>query len=91
MVQLRPQLGHLDALADLEKSTPRAPRDAEAPAEETEARAVNMTVKSADTEELDTSHIKKLLKAMRDEPWQHLEWIDQEVKFFCSNRTYKAF
>ena len=52
-------------------------------AEEPQARAVNLTVKSTDVEDLDLygdiSENAKLLKAMREEPWQRLAWVDSEV------------
>ncbi len=54
-------------------------------ADEGEAKAVNVAVKSAENlEELDLyggmSATNKLLKAIRDEPWQKLKWIDQDVR-----------
>ena len=88
MVQLRPQFDHVDALRDKEKSNPRTDRAAEETAadepEEREARAVNMAVKSVENlEELDLyggmSATNKLLKDIRDEPWQRLQWVDQDV------------
>lgn len=94
MVQLRPQFDHVDALRDREKSNPRADNGAEETAadepEEREARAVNMAVKSAENlEELDLyggmSTTNKLLKDIRDEPWQILQWIDQDV---CDLRLF---
>lgn len=56
--------------------------------EENEARAVNMAVKSTESnDDLDMyggmSETAKLLKAMRDEPWQHLAWIYQDVGGTC--------
>ena len=85
MVQLRPQFDHLDALSDLEKPglNSRSKAGAENPNEEPQARAVNMTAKSADLEEMDLygdmSETAKLLRAMRDEPWQRFAWVDSEV------------
>ena len=45
-----------------------------------------MAVKSAETlEDLDLyggmSATNKLLKEIRDEPWQRLNWVDQDVGF----------
>ena len=97
MVQLRPQFDHVDALRDREKSNPRADHGAEETAadepEEREARAVNMAVKSAENlEELDLyggmSTTNKLLKHIRDEPWQRLQWIDQDV---CDLRLFTRY
>ena len=76
---MRPKLSHLDALADQEKSSTRAQRDADHVQPESEARAVNMTVKSSDGEELDMSATAKTLRAMQEEPWQRLSWVDEEV------------
>ena len=97
MVQLRPQFDHIDALRDREKSNPRADHGAEETTadepEEREARAVNMAVKSAENlEELDLyggmSTTNKLLKDIRDEPWQRLQWIDQDV---CDLRLFTRY
>ena len=87
MVQLRPKFDHLDALRDQGKSNSRTDGlDDMLPTDRSqgEARAVNMAVKSADTnDDLDMyggmSETRKLLVAMRDEPWQRLNWIDQDV------------
>ena len=90
VVQLRPQFDHIDALRDMEKlSAAHGDRTAENTtaddADEGEAKAVNVAVKSAENlEELDLyggmSATNKLLKAIRDEPWQKLKWIDQDVR-----------
>lgn len=88
MVQLRPQFGHIDALNEANKTMFRSERSAvergEENPEEGEAKAVNMAVKS--TENNDDQNMyggmnatSKLLRAMRDEPWQRLKWIDQDV------------
>ena len=88
MVQLRPSFAHVDALNDQNKSTMtnKLRGSLENPAPESEAKAVTMRAKSTDvddTESLgDTSTTAKLLKAMREEPWQRLSWIDSEVQFF---------
>lgn len=82
MVVLRPQLIHLDALNDQKKSTIRM--QAGADTEENEASYVNMQVKDAEGETMesagDAGEIAKLLKAMRAEPWQRLGWVDSEVR-----------
>ena len=54
-------------------------RDAENPGPESEARVVNMAVKSTDSEELDMGHISKQLREIEEESWQRLEWIDEDV------------
>lgn len=93
MVQLRPQFNHLDALSDLDKPAlnPRLTGGAENSIDEPQARAVNMTVKSTEAEETDLygdmGETAKLLKAMREEPWQRLSWIDSEVRLMCAECT----
>lgn len=85
IVQLRPQFNHLDALGDLDRTgnNPRSKGGVETSIEEPQARAVNLTVKSTDVEDLDLygdmSENAKLLKTMREEPWQRLTWVDSEV------------
>lgn len=85
MVQLRPQFSHLDALHEQDKSVARYDRMAEEQGERSKAEDVNMVVKPTDTnEDLDMyggmADTAKLLRAMRDEPWQRLKWIDEEVR-----------
>lgn len=93
MVQLRPQFNHLDALSDLDKPAlnPRSKGGMENSIDEPQARAVNMTVKSTDGEETDLygdmGETAKLLKAMREEPWQRLAWIDSEVRIMVAGCT----
>ena len=51
--------------------------------EENEVIHVNMTIKKSEGESMDsvgdTSEVTKLLKTMREEPWQRLSWVDSEV------------
>jgi hypothetical protein len=92
VVQLRPQLHHLDAFDDVAKgrvaSSARARKDADGGGEdvggsrvvEHEARAVDMKVKSA--EGGDDTAVKgnnELLKRMQDEKWERFSWIDEKV------------
>lgn len=91
MVQLRPLFAHLDALTEQDTSAlaNKLRGDAGNPPLETEAKAVNMRAKSAEGEDADIygdmSKTAKILKAMREEPWQRLSWVDSEVRFFyCS-------
>ncbi len=79
MVQLHPQFHHIDAMAEQEKSSSRAQRDSENPPAESEARAVNMTVKASDTEELDMSQTAKILRARQEERWTRLQYKDENV------------
>jgi len=67
-------------MSDNEKASNRAMKDAENPAAESEARVVNMAVKSTDTEELDMGQVAKQLREIEEEPWQRLEWIDEDVR-----------
>jgi hypothetical protein len=76
---LQPQYHHLDAISDNEKLSMRAQRDIENPPQESEARTVNMAVKSTEDDDLDMSDIGRTLRLMQEGRWQHLEWIDEEV------------
>ena len=93
MVQLRPHFGHIEALHESDKSVWRQERAFEERAttkpEVNDAQAVNMAVKSTENnDDLDMyggmSETAKLLKAMRDEPWQRLSWVDQDVSATAS-------
>ncbi|KAI9772368.1 MAG: hypothetical protein M1839_002504 [Geoglossum umbratile] len=77
ITQLRPQFHHIDALADQEKSATRAQRDATNPPRQQEARAVQMTVKSADGDDLETSEISKTLRSAQEEDWIHYKYFDE--------------
>lgn len=86
MVQLRPQLHHLDAYDDVVKGKTSArgkkdmDDDAAPRAVEPEARTIDMKVKSAEGDN-DTA-IKgnnDLLKRMQDEKWDKYNWIDEMV------------
>ena len=64
----------------MEKTAARVQLEADGQAPQSVARAVNMTVKSAaDDDEVDSTEIAKTLKAIQEESWQRLEWIDQDV------------
>ena len=91
MVQLRPHFGHLDAINEQEKSSARSDRTAESRIREERAEDVNMVIKdTADNENVDMyggmNETAKLLRAIRDEPWQRLRWIDQEVSLEIMSR-----
>ena len=88
IVELNPILDHVDALRDNERATSaRAARGTGERLEEGEARAINMTIKAIDEEgeEMETlgerSEVVRAMNAMRDEPWQRLEYHDSEVSF----------
>ena len=88
MVQLRPQFDHLDAVHEKEYARRRKDRVTEEGAperHENEPRTVNLTIKAAETtDELDMygamGETRNLLTSMRDELWQALEWVDQDVR-----------
>ena len=86
MCALQPQLHHLDALADNERTGRRvaaaAARDAEdgVAVPEPEARAVNLAIKGTDEEELDVGGVGAALRAMQEEKWEALEWVDEDVR-----------
>lgn len=100
MVQLRPQFSHLDALREQDKATSRQEQAFEEnvtdKSEEKEAKAVNMAVKSSENDDEDSDlygrmrETAKLLKEMRDEPWQRLTWVDQDVSELSSLKSYIA-
>lgn len=84
VVQLRPHFHHLDALHEQDKSIARYERTAEEKGKPDKAEDVNMVIKDTDTNDNadmygGMSETAKLLREMRDEPWQHLKWIDQDV------------
>lgn len=93
VVELTANFQHLDALADLEKTSARHQRNTEKgkekekerdAADTAEAKAVDLTVKSTEPDEgmpeAGRSSIKEQLEDMADEPWQRLKWIDQDVR-----------
>lgn len=79
---LRPQLVHLDALNEQKKVSLRMQPGADT--EQNEAVSINMTIRKSEGESMesagDSGEIAKLLKAMRDEPWQRMGWVDCEVR-----------
>lgn len=83
IVELSANFSHLDALHDLNKSAARHQRNADKEDQVPEAKAVNLTVKSTEPDEDEMpggrSEIAQLLKDMAEEPWQRMEWIDQDV------------
>ena len=85
---LRPNFGHIEALNDLEKDADRFKHrveDSDAGEEkEAEAKDVNLIAKGTEPEDAEfrggRGEIAKMLKEMREEPWQRMEWIDQDVR-----------
>ncbi|KAI9753135.1 MAG: hypothetical protein M1835_001024 [Candelina submexicana] len=86
IAQLRPQFPHIDALTDQEKSSARAQRENVNQTRLNEPRAVQMTVKSADGDDLDMGETSKLLRAAQEEKWQRLKYLDED-----SNESWAAY
>ena len=87
MVMLRPQFEHLDAVRLQKTSEPRPDEERNSHKKESKAEDVNMTVKDAEEDEPQDdlyggmAETLKTLRAMAEEPWQRLQWVDSEVKF----------
>ncbi|KAL8844745.1 MAG: hypothetical protein Q9176_000845 [Flavoplaca citrina] len=82
IVELSANFAHLDALHDVNKSAARHQRNVDKEDQVPEAKAVNLTVKSTEPDEDEMpggrSEIAQLLKDMAEEPWQRMEWVDQD-------------
>lgn len=61
------------------RASARPARDAGNAPRPQEARAVQMTVKSADMDDMDTAEIASALKAAQEESWRRLEYADEDV------------
>lgn len=82
VVQFHPQLHHLDALDEVPKAKGRGKKDDDEPAVETEARAIDMKVKTGDDgEAAQVAGNLELLKQMQEEKWNSYGWVDAEVSF----------
>lgn len=57
----------------------RLPRESGAAGRQQETRAVQMTAKSADGDDMDTAEITKTLKAAQEENWTRLGYADEDV------------
>ena len=86
VVQLRPQLHHLDAFDEVtikNKGLSRGRRDLDGEAgprpAEPEARAIDMKVKSAESGNTNLAGNNELLKRIQDERWERYSWIDENV------------
>ncbi|KAI9683588.1 MAG: Cleavage polyadenylation factor subunit clp1 [Trizodia sp. TS-e1964] len=79
IVQLRPQFHHLDAFDLQEKSASRAQNaGASDQARSAEPRAVQMTVKSSEGEEIDMTQTAKVLRSAQEEDWIRLKYQDRD-------------
>lgn len=91
VVQLRPQLHHLDASEDVSskgrgaRTKKELDEDAAPRSAETEARAIDVKVKSAEGGEALVPGNLDLLKRMQDEQWERYDWVDADVRYvpFC--------
>lgn len=83
VVQLHPQLHHLDALDEVPtKGRGKARKEGEEErAAENEARTIDVKIKAAgeDGEVAMVAGNLELLKKMQDEKWNAYEWVDAEV------------
>ncbi|EAS34916.3 uncharacterized protein CIMG_00270 [Coccidioides immitis RS] len=82
IVPLRPQLHHLDAYDEAlvkNKTTVKGRKDGdeEGASRPTEARAIDVKVKSAESEQTGGQRNNELLKQMQDEKWEKYTWIDE--------------
>ncbi|KAI9836628.1 MAG: hypothetical protein M1819_001262 [Sarea resinae] len=78
ILQMRPQFHHLDATVEHERSLTRSQRDAANPPRTTEARLVQMTVKSSDGDDIDMGETSRLLRAALEESWQKMTYYDED-------------
>ncbi|RAL04697.1 uncharacterized protein BO80DRAFT_499486 [Aspergillus ibericus CBS 121593] len=83
VVQLHPQLHHLDALDEIPtkgKGKARKEGEEDRPGE-SEARAIDVKIKAAeDGEAAQVAGNLDLLKKMQDEKWKDYEWVDAETE-----------
>ncbi|KAI2635335.1 hypothetical protein GGS21DRAFT_515329 [Xylaria nigripes] len=102
LIQLRPQLHHIDAIAEQERASRRegagaVSKDAApASASSAGARAIHMSIKSADTGggELTTETMADRLRTVQTEPWARLQYEDDESakswNVFNNNLVYRS-
>jgi len=81
VVQLHPQLHHLDALDEMPKARGvKGKKDEEDRPAESEARAIDVKIKGADDGGAMLVGNLDLLKKMQDEKWKKFDWVDAEVR-----------
>ncbi|KAI1423626.1 Sin-like protein conserved region-domain-containing protein [Xylaria sp. FL1777] len=104
LIQLRPQLHHIDAMAEQERASRRgegagavAGKDAvPATASSAGARAIHMSIKSADSGggELTTETMADRLRTVQTEAWSRLQYEDDESakswNVFNDNLVYRS-
>ncbi|KAI9799836.1 MAG: hypothetical protein M1825_004397 [Sarcosagium campestre] len=89
-VQLRPQFHHLDASTEQERQTVRQQQQQQSQAmgsRQPDSRAVQMTAKAADGEDIDMARTTQTLKAAQDEIWASLDYADEKK----SNEAWEAY
>jgi DNA-directed RNA polymerase-3 subunit RPC5 len=75
VVQLRPQFHHIDAQTELERRQSREPIVARS----ADPRAIHMTVKpTVDGEEETTDTMAERIRAVQEEPWRKLKFVDED-------------
>ncbi|KAL1972882.1 hypothetical protein VTN31DRAFT_6424 [Thermomyces dupontii] len=81
VVQLRPQLHHVDAVEEASRMrAARSKKDVDDEAAPTEARVVDVKVKSAEGGESILGGNLDLLRQMQEERWETYEWVDAETE-----------
>lgn len=81
VVQLHPQLHHLDALDEMPKARGvKGKKDEEDRPAESEARAIDVKIKGADDGGAMLVGNLDLLKKMQDEKWKKFDWVDAETE-----------
>ncbi|KAL5332273.1 Sin-like protein conserved region-domain-containing protein, partial [Aspergillus crustosus] len=79
VVQLHPQLHHLDAMDEMPKARGgKGKKEGDEDRPEPEARTVDVKVKGAEDREVLVPGNLDLLKRMQDEQWKTYEWVDAE-------------
>ncbi|KAI9374886.1 DNA-directed RNA polymerase III subunit Rpc5 [Aspergillus egyptiacus] len=79
VVQLHPQLHHLDAVDEMPKGRgAKGRKEGDEDRAEPEARAIDVKVKGAEDKEVQVAGNLDLLKQMQEEKWKAYDWIDAE-------------
>lgn len=79
VVQMRPQFHHVDAAVQQEKLRLRKPQEIGDTGHAAEPRAVQMTTKATDDDNVDFFKTSKSLTAAEAEPWLKLRYFDEDV------------
>ncbi|KAJ5159800.1 uncharacterized protein N7482_006804 [Penicillium canariense] len=80
VVQLHPQLHHLDALDEMPKGRAKGKKDDEERPAEIEARAIDVKIKGAEDGGAVLHGNLDLLKRMQEEKWKTFDWVDAETE-----------